>query len=161
MITITRRYQFSASHRLHTDQLSDAENAAVFGKCNNPYGHGHNYVLSITIEGPVAGDTGLIVNIQRLDRMIEQVILRTFAYRNLNLDLTCFVHTIPTTENLVQAIVDLLEEQWTTWFGEQCAARLARIHVQETDRNGFELVMKSRPDRHALRIGNEVVTVNV
>jgi 6-pyruvoyltetrahydropterin/6-carboxytetrahydropterin synthase len=161
MTTITRRYQFSASHRLHADQLSDAENASVFGKCNNPHGHGHNYVLSVTVEGPIDTETGLIVNIQQLDRMLEQVILRAFAYRNLNLDVAHFVHTIPTTENVVQAISDLLDRQWTTWFGEHSTARLARIHLQETNRNGFEIVIKARRHSHALLFRDESVTVNV
>ncbi len=161
MTAVTRRYHFSASHRLHTSELSDAENAAIFGKCNNPYGHGHDYVLSVTVEGPVNADTGLIVNIRALDRMVEKVILRVFAHRNLNLDVACFAHAVPTTENIVQVIADLLEGQWNTWFGKGPAARLAKIHVQETDRNGFEIVLKTRQIRHALPLRNESVTVNV
>ena len=114
MTTLTRRYHFSASHRLHTEQLSEAENAALFGKCNNPYGHGHNYVLSVTVEGPVDAETGLIVNVQTLDRMIEAIILRSFSHRNLNSDLACFANTVPTTENVVEAIANLLDREWTT-----------------------------------------------
>ncbi len=160
-MTVTRRYQFCASHRLHTQELSDAENAAIFGKCNNRYGHGHNYVLSVTVEGPVQADTGLIINIRTLDCMLEEVILGVFAYRNLNLDLACFAHTVPTTENIVQAIADLLEDQWTKWFGDHPPARLARIHVQETDRNGFEISMKGLRDARSSLFRNESVTVNV
>jgi 6-pyruvoyltetrahydropterin/6-carboxytetrahydropterin synthase len=160
-MTTTRRYQFCASHRLHARELSDAENAAIFGKCNNRYGHGHNYVLSVTVDGPVDADTGLIVNIRTLDRMLEKVILRVFAYRNLNLDLSFFAHIVPTTENVVQVIADLLEDQWTTWFRDYPNARLARIHVQETDRNGFEIVMKPRRNGHASLFPDQSVTVNV
>jgi 6-pyruvoyltetrahydropterin/6-carboxytetrahydropterin synthase len=161
MTTITRRYHFSASHRLHASELSNAENAAIFGKCNNPYGHGHDYVLSVTVEGPVDTETGLIVNIRTLDGMVGELILQVFAHRNLNLDLACFAHTIPTTENVVHVIAHVLDEHWTTWFREQPAARLARIHVQETDRNGFEIVMKTWRNRRALLFRNESVGVNV
>ncbi len=161
MTSVTRSYSFSASHRLHATELSEAENAAVFGKCNNPYGHGHNYVLSVTVEGPVDPRTGLIIDMQTLDCMVEELILRVFAHRNLNFDLAYFAHTIPTTENVVKVIAEVLDTQWTTWFRENTAARLARIHVQETERNGFEVAIKPRQNRRRLSIATESITVNV
>lgn len=160
MTTLTRRYHFAASHRLHVEQLSADENAALFGKCNNPFGHGHNYVLSVKVEGPVNRDTGLIVNIGTLDRMIETVILRIFSHRNLNSDLACFANRVPTTENVVQAIADLLEKEWGAWFEGRPEARLAAIHVQETERNSFEMVVKSHRDRQVFPVRAESVTVN-
>lgn len=160
MTTLTRRYRFSASHRLHTEQLSEAQNAALFGKCNNPYGHGHNYVLSVTVEGPVDADTGLIVNVETLDRMIEATILRAFSHRNLNSDLACFADTVPTTENVVQAIATLLDREWGAWFEGHPEAQLAAIHVQETDRNGFEMAMKSHRNKHVFPLRAESDTVN-
>lgn len=160
MTALTRRYHFSASHRLHVEQLSADENAALFGKCNNPFGHGHNYVLSVTVEGPVNPDTGLIVNVGTLDRMVEAVILRVFSHRNLNSDLAHFANTVPTTENVVQAIAELLDKEWGAWFEGHPEAGLAAIHVQETERNGFEMVMKSHRNKQVFPLRAESITVN-
>jgi 6-pyruvoyltetrahydropterin/6-carboxytetrahydropterin synthase len=160
MTSLTRRYHFSASHRLNVEELSEAENVALFGKCNNPYGHGHNYVLSVTVEGPVDVETGLIVNVGTLDHMIEAVILRAFSHRNLNSDLACFANIVPTTENVVQAIAGLLDRKWDAWFEGVPGARLAVIHVQETERNGFEMVMKAPGNRRVFPLRAESITIN-
>jgi 6-pyruvoyltetrahydropterin/6-carboxytetrahydropterin synthase len=160
MIYLTRRYHFSASHRLHVTGLSEAENARLFGKCNNPFGHGHNYVLGVTVCGPVNLESGLILETRELDRMVEENVLRIFAHRNLNRDLPQFAELIPTTENVVLAIANILEANWLSWFGEKSTARLAKVHVQETDRNGFEINLRSRQGEIVAVSGRESVTVS-
>jgi 6-pyruvoyltetrahydropterin/6-carboxytetrahydropterin synthase len=121
MITLTRRYHFSASHRLHSPALSAAENARIFGKCNNPFGHGHNYTLEVTVAEPI------VSILPKLDRLVAERVLSLFAHRNLNLDVPQFAHLVPTTENIALVIADLLKDQLP----------LVRIHIQETDRNSF------------------------
>src|ERR1700690_2229953 len=96
---LTRRYMFSASHRLHSDAFSDAENAATYGKCNNPYGHGHNYALEVTVSGQVDESTGMVGNLADLDGIVRQEILERFDVQNLN-TLPEFSQAVPTTENL-------------------------------------------------------------
>ena len=137
---LTRRYHFSASHRLHAPALGKAENARIFGKCNNPYGHGHNYQLEVTVHGTVDLETGLVLDVRQLDRFVFDKILNRFANRNINMDLPEFRQLIPTTENIAIVIGKTLEESWTAEFGA-AGARLIGIHVQETDRNGFDLVI--------------------
>jgi 6-pyruvoyltetrahydropterin/6-carboxytetrahydropterin synthase len=145
LTSLTRRYQFSASHRLHTPLLSENENARVFGKCNNPYGHGHNYELEVTVSGTVNAETGQLVPIARLDDCVRERVLHRFANRYLNVDVPEFSGTVPTTENVLLVIAGLLQEQWDDRFGAE-GVSLARIHVQETGRNGFELDL-TEPDR--------------
>ncbi len=81
---LTRRYMFSASHRLHSDAMSEAANAAIYGKCNNPYGHGHNYALEVTVSGPVNEATGMVCNLVDLDGFVQREILQRFDLENLN-----------------------------------------------------------------------------
>lgn len=141
MNTLTRRYRFSASHRLHSPELSDSENARVFGKCNNPFGHGHDYVLEVGIVGPVHPLTGLIIPIPELDAFIERYVLRLFANKNINRDVLEFSGRLTaTSENIALVIAGIIQQHWPGHFGTT-AARLDRIHIQETDRNGFELVL--------------------
>lgn len=140
MTTITRRYRFSASHRLHSPALSAAENAQLYGKCNNPFGHGHNYVLEITAAGKVDPLTGLILPVHKLDRLVEEKVLQLFASRNINLDVPQFARLVPTAENIALAIASLLEEHWNFYL-PAAGARLYRVHLEETDRNGFELLV--------------------
>jgi 6-pyruvoyltetrahydropterin/6-carboxytetrahydropterin synthase len=137
---ITRRYRFSASHRLNAPELSDAENARLYGKCNNPFGHGHDYELQVTAFGEVDERTGRILPLAKLDQLVEEKILRLFSHRNINLDLPQFERLVPTTENIVLVIADLLERNWNAYLG-QTSARLSRVHIQETGRNGFELLL--------------------
>src|SRR5437588_10012974 len=99
MMSVTRRYLFSASHRLHLSDLSEAENEQLYGKCNNPFGHGHNYVLDVTADGPADPVTGQIVMRHELDRLVREQVLNVFEYKNLNLDLQQFQNSVPTTEN--------------------------------------------------------------
>jgi 6-pyruvoyltetrahydropterin/6-carboxytetrahydropterin synthase len=147
MISITRRYRFSASHRLHSSRLSSAENQRLYGKCNNPFGHGHDYVLEVTASGAVDSPTGLVLERAKLDRLVEEKILRVFASRNINLDVPEFASLVPTTENIALVIAGILERSWITYLGRQTRARLCRVHLQETERNGFEVLLSAAPHR--------------
>ena len=140
MISLTRRYHFPASHRLHSPYLSDAENARLYGKCNNPFGHGHDYVLELTVSGELNQQTGLLLPLAKLDGFVTEKILRLFAYRNINVDVPQFANLVPTTENVVRVMGDLVRQHWAECFGD-LQVRASRIHVQETDRNGFELLL--------------------
>lgn len=141
MITLTRRYRFSASHRLHAPALSDAENQRLYGKCNHPFGHGHDYILEVTVAGPIDPATGLVLHRAALDRLVRDEILGAFANRNLNLDLPEFHSLVPTTENVALVIVQRLSRRWTAYLGPTVSAQLRRVHLQETDRNGFEVLL--------------------
>ncbi len=126
----TRRYTFSASHRLHTDELSPEANRATFGKCNNPHGHGHNYQVEVTIAGPIDPATGMVVNLATLDAIVKPSILLRFDHMNLNLD-PLFAHRVSTTENLCIAIYELLRPLFAP-------AKLHRVRMEETENNFFE-----------------------
>lgn len=125
-----RRYHFAASHRLHTAQLSDEENSRVFGKCNNPYGHGHNYVLEIRFSGEVDPVTGMIADLEELDRFVVREVLEPFDHKSLNEDVAAFRDTVPTTENLCMEIFRRLKG-----FPH---AKLERVRIEETSNNSFE-----------------------
>jgi len=129
-IGLGRRYRFAASHRLHTDQLSEEENARVFGKCANPYGHGHNYLLEISVSGDVDPATGMIANLAELDSFVEREVIEVFDCRSMNEDVAAFQKTVPTTENLCIEIFERLKS-----FPK---AKLERVRVQETTNNSFE-----------------------
>lgn len=136
-MTLTRRYRFAASHRLNTDALTAEENAALYGKCNNPFGHGHDYVLEVTLDGKVDA-AGQIVNRQALDAAVKTQVLARVDHRNLNCDVAELRGKVTTTENLAVAIEGMLAENWTL------PARLTRVRVSETDRNTFVLERNSR-----------------
>jgi 6-pyruvoyltetrahydropterin/6-carboxytetrahydropterin synthase len=127
---LTRRYVFSASHRLHNDGMSDEENRAVYGKCNNPYGHGHNYALEVTVSGPVDAKTGMICNLVDLDEAVRRQILNRFDHENLNLRAE-FDSLVPTTENLSEVIFNILKQSFK-------AAHLEKVRLEETMMNSFE-----------------------
>ena len=129
-IELGRRYRFAASHRLHTDKFSEEENARIFGKCANPYGHGHNYVLEISLSGDVDPATGMIANLADLDSFVNREVLELFDHRSLNEDVPAFRETVPTTENLCIEIFNRLKS-----FPK---AKLERVRVQETTNNSFE-----------------------
>ncbi len=160
MTTLTRLYRFSASHRLHSHALSDAQNSQLYGKCNNPFGHGHDYILEVTVAGPVRAEDGQIVSVGRLDTLVKNEILRVVAHRNLNLDVPHFRAVVPTTENLALFIADLLRDRWSDYLGDS-SARLARVHVQETDRNGFEVVISDRSRKKFVPAREESQIVHV
>lgn len=125
-----RRYMLSASHRLHTRALSDEENRTAYGKCNNPHGHGHNYVLEVMAGGPVDPATGMVVDMVRLDELVSRCVIERFDHRNLNLD-PLFAHKVPTTENLCRAVFALLRDGLP-------AGTLEHVRVEETENNFFQ-----------------------
>ena len=156
MTSLTRIYRFSASHRLHSSHLSDAENVQIFGKCNNPHGHGHDYVLAVTVSGPVDPRTGLLVSVRDLDALVGENVVNLFAYRNINMDVPEFADLVPTTENIALVIAGTLQQHWDSYFTSG-SARLSRIHIQETDRNGFEVLVPGRPKRQNIEIEGSLV----
>jgi 6-pyruvoyltetrahydropterin/6-carboxytetrahydropterin synthase len=128
--TLTKRYRFAASHRLHTAKLSEAENRRVYGKCNSPYGHGHNYEVEVTLAGPVDAATGMIANLGELDPFVERRMIEAFDHRYLNEEIEEFLQVVPTTENICKEIYRRLKA-----FP---AARVERVRVEETSKNSFE-----------------------
>ena len=129
-LELTRRYALAASHRLHSPHLSDAENERIYGKCNNPYGHGHNYVVEVTVTGPVDPATGMITNLSDLDAYVAREVIEPFDHTYLNKDVEAFRECVPTTENFCMEIFERLKR-----FP---GARLVRIRLEETGRNSFE-----------------------
>ena len=128
--SITRRYKFAAMHRLHTDRLSEEDNRKVFGKCNNPNGHGHNYVVLVTVQGTIHEGTGLATDVEALDRIVRETVVARFDHRDLNRD-PAFADKTTTGENLAILIWDLLVDKIP-------AGRLAKVGVIETRDNYFE-----------------------
>lgn len=138
MISVQRRYRFSAAHRLHVAEFDEARNDALFGKCNNPFGHGHNYEIEVSVAGPIDPRTGRAVDIGRLDRFVESEVIARYDHRYLNEELPEFEREVPTTENLGVEIRRRLIEGWASVFpGGQ--PRLERIRIFETERNIFEI----------------------
>lgn len=125
-----RRYTLSASHRLHTPALDAGQNRAAYGKCNNPHGHGHNYIVEVLVGGPVDPETGMVINLARLDQAVQATVLDRFDHANLNLD-PIFADRVPTTENLCKAVFQLLQEP-------VAPAELAHVRVEETENNFFD-----------------------
>jgi 6-pyruvoyltetrahydropterin/6-carboxytetrahydropterin synthase len=126
---LSRRYRFSASHRLHSDQMSDVENRDTYGKCNNPHGHGHNYVLEVTVSGQVDRN-GMVCNLVDLDQCVKREVVTRFDLENLNM-VKEFADKVPTTENLCTVIYDILKRKFTQ-------AHLERVRLEETMMNSFE-----------------------
>jgi 6-pyruvoyltetrahydropterin/6-carboxytetrahydropterin synthase len=129
-IELGRRYHFAASHRLHSPALSEEENCRIYGKCNNPFGHGHNYVVEVLVSGEIDPATGMIANLADLDGFVEREILDPFDHKSLNEDVAAFDAAVPTTENLCIEIFRRLQT-----FPK---AKLERVRVQETSNNSFE-----------------------
>ena len=128
-IELGRRYRFAASHRLHSSELSEEENCRIYGKCNNPFGHGHNYTIEVCLSGEVNPATGMIANLADLDAFVEQQVLEEFDHRSLNEDVPVFREKVPTTENLCIEIFRRLKN-----FPY---AHLERVSIQETGNNSF------------------------
>jgi 6-pyruvoyltetrahydropterin/6-carboxytetrahydropterin synthase len=129
-IELGRRYHFAASHRLHNAKLSEEQNSRLYGKCNNPYGHGHNYTLEVRFSGAVDPATGMIANLADLDSFVNERIIEPFDHRSLQDDVPVFRETVPTMENLCIEIFQRLKS-----FP---AARLETVRVEETSNNSFE-----------------------
>jgi 6-pyruvoyltetrahydropterin/6-carboxytetrahydropterin synthase len=134
---LTRRYHFSSSHRLHSAELSTAENFATYGKCNNPHGHGHNYTLEVTVSGPVDQGTGMVCNLVDLDGFVEREVLSRYHLENLNM-LQEFAQQVPTTENLSVEIFEILQRGFHD-------AHLERVRLEETMMNSFEYAGAAEP----------------
>lgn len=126
---LNRRYRFSASHRLHSAQMSAAENRATYGKCNNPHGHGHNYILEVTVSGRV-DENGMVCNLVDLDECVQRSVVTRFHVENLNMQPE-FSKSVPTTENLCTVIYDILKREFRQ-------AHLEGVRLEETMMNAFE-----------------------
>jgi 6-pyruvoyltetrahydropterin/6-carboxytetrahydropterin synthase len=139
---LTRRYRFSASHRLYADSLSESENRAIFGKCANPFGHGHDYALEVSVQGPLDAKTGRIIDLDSLDGLIRFTVLEPMEHCNLNVDIEEFRGPlVPTTENLAIVVRDRIAREWerlrsVSAFPE---VKLDKIRIEETKRNIFEV----------------------
>lgn len=127
---LTRRYMFSASHRLHSDRLSTEENVHTYGKCNNPHGHGHNYFVEVTVSGQVDSATGMVCNLVDIDDCVRKEIIDRFDHQNLN-TLPEFKEYVPTTEMLSVVIYKILKQTFR-------AAHLEKVRLEETLMNSFE-----------------------
>jgi len=127
---LTRRYMFSASHRLHSEEMSAVENRDIYGKCNNPYGHGHNYAVEITVSGPIDEQTGMVCNLVDLDGFVREQVLERYDHQNLNC-LPEFRNEVPTTENLCMSIFNIVKRGFDK-------AHLEKVRIDETMLNSFE-----------------------
>ena len=140
---LTRRYRFSASHRLYSDHLSEEQNRQTFGKCANPFGHGHDYLLHVSVRGPLDPHTGRIVDLDLLDSIVRTEIVEPMEHSNLNVDIAEFQagDFVPTTENLVVVVQRRLEGSWCRYFSTSgfASVRLEKIRIEETRRNIFEI----------------------
>jgi 6-pyruvoyltetrahydropterin/6-carboxytetrahydropterin synthase len=138
VIRVTRAYRFSASHRLHAPGLSDSENAELYGKCNNPYGHGHNYLIEVSARGPVEDRSGRALDPRALDRLVKEQVLEPFDQQNLNAGSAAFEELVPTTENLAREIYRRLAVSWPSAFPGAWPV-LEKVRIAETPRNIFEV----------------------
>jgi 6-pyruvoyltetrahydropterin/6-carboxytetrahydropterin synthase len=127
---LSRRYLFAASHRLNSEAMSEEENQTTYGKCNNPFGHGHNYTVEVTVSGRVDEKTGMVCNLANLDAFIEREVLARYGHENLN-TLREFAQEVPTTENLCIQIYEIVQRGFLE-------AHLERIRLEETMMNSFE-----------------------
>ena len=134
MIRLTRCYRFAASHRLHSGKLSAAENQEVYGKCNNPFGHGHNYMIAISVRGEIDGKTGSAVDMIQLDKLVKEHVVSAFDHRYLNEEIPAFANIVPTAENIGMETRRRLEAVWPASF-----PKLEKVRVQESNRNIIEL----------------------
>ena len=131
-IRLSQKFEFSATHRLHNPHLSDEENGKLFGKCNNPHGHGHNYELQVTLAG-VPDANGQLIEMSKFESVVSRTVIDKFAHRNLDIEVLEFRDRIPTVENIAQTIYRLLEPQFRT-----TGARLASVTVWETPKTWCE-----------------------
>ena len=132
MIRLSQKFEFSAAHRLHNPALSDEQNRATFGKCNNPHGHGHNYELQFTLVGEPT-DRGVLVDVPAFERIVSETVIDRFDHRHLNTELPEFRELIPSVENIAMVIYQLLRPAF-----ERERARLASVTVWETPKTWCE-----------------------
>ncbi len=129
MIYISRKVEFCASHRLHSPALSEVENQSLYGRCNNPNGHGHNYVMEVTVCGGVADKTGMVMDLKALKDLLEKEIVDRVDHKNINIDVDFMRGVIPTAENMVICFWKILEGKMPE------GAKLFEIRLWETDNN--------------------------
>ncbi len=127
MIELTQQFEFSAAHRLHCDSLTDEENIATFGKCNNPSGHGHNYVVEVTVAREVTTDDATVIEIDRLAEIVNTNVIDPLDHKNLNTDIAHFANTNPSVENIACAVFDWLSPDIT-----KAGCVLKKVKVHET-----------------------------
>jgi 6-pyruvoyltetrahydropterin/6-carboxytetrahydropterin synthase len=151
MVYLTRRYRFSASHRLHNDALTAEENSRLYGKCDNAFGHGHNYMLEVTVSGPVDAATGMVLDLGIMDGAVQREVIDRFDLTNLNVDSERFRTVVPTTENVCIEIFKLLKGTLNGGAGWP-AARLNRIRLEETNSNAFEYFGEGRQSEVSGRV---------
>ena len=130
-VTVTRRMHFSAAHRVHNPALSDEENRRLYGKCNNPNWHGHNYILDVSVRGPVDATSGYVIDLSRIKELANTHVIEKVDHRNLNLEVDFLAGVIPTTENLVVAI-------WRALAPALRPAELTKLVLWETVNNYVE-----------------------
>ena len=130
-LTVTRRLHFNAAHRVHNAALSAEENTALFGKCNNPNWHGHNYELEVSVTGAIDPRTGYVIDLAVLRDLVERELVSRLDHKNLNLDVPFLTGTNPTTENLVVAC-------WRILAPVVAPGKLTRLRLWETDNNYVE-----------------------
>lgn len=140
---LSRRYRISASHRLHSDTYSPDRNRAIYGKCNHPHGHGHNYVVEVTVSGQIDPATGMVCNLGDLDGFVRTQVVERWDHKNLNLDPT-FASLVPTTENLCRRIYRTIQSGFPQ-------ATLERVRVEETSKNFFEYIERSEMEERKER----------
>ena len=138
VVRVTRRYRFSAMHRLHAPELGEQRNREVYGKCNNPCGHGHDYVLDVTVRGPLDERLGRLLSIDQLDQFVRDTIVKAMDRRNLNVEIPEFGTLVPTTENLARVVANRLAAAWPLAFPGS-AALPEKVRIWETKRNIFEV----------------------
>ena len=137
-MVITRKIEFSASHVCRDPRLSDQENQRIYGMAANPHGHGHNYVVEVSVRGPLDGATGRAVDIAVLDELVQREVVRPFDHRNLNQEVAAFASVVPTSENLGFEICRRLKRNWKQGFPGEWP-KLEKIRIGETARNIFEV----------------------
>ena len=130
-VTVTRKLHFNAAHRVHNPEMSDEENRATFGKCNNPNWHGHNYVLEVSVSGEVDPRTGYVMDLGKLRDIVERDVVEHVDHRNMNVDVDFMRGVIPTAENIVVQVWRVLEPR-------VAPAKLTRLRLWETERNYVE-----------------------
>src|SRR6266581_1824451 len=138
-VYLTRRYWISASHRLHNDAFSERQNRETYGKCNNPYGHGHNYAIEVTVSGEVDRATGMVCNLVDIDTVVREHILEPFDHQDLNQKME-FKDIVPTTENLAVVVFNILKPRLIF-------THLDKIRIEETSNNSFEYAGGAEPKR--------------
>lgn len=156
MIYITRRVEFSASHRLYNPNFSDEKNEAIYGKCNNANGHGHNYVLEVTLRGTIDPDTGMVMDLKALKTLLDEVIIDQVDHKHLNMDVDFLQGVIPTAENIVASFWKLLEPH----LPSNC--QLYEMKLWESESNmamyrgeGVEIVRQDRAAAQAVQNGGD------